>query len=715
MQYLAHKSDDGREQDLLDHLLGTANLSALFAKAFDMETLGYNIGLYHDIGKFSSGFQNRILNDGPKVDHSSAGERELIKLLPLGSFCIAGHHAGLMNKGSQSSLDDGTLYSRLGKKLSGKLDYSAFKSEARLKIHSGDFNKQVQSFCDNNAFNCMLLTRMLFSCLVDADFLDTEAFMSNGSIVRGGFDSLDVLFQRYMQYIADFKPAKNALNAKRCEILDQCLDAAEGKEGIYTLTVPTGGGKTIASLGFALKHAVLHKKSRIIYVIPYTSIIEQTADVFRKIVGSENVLEHHMNVDYEKAEDLTEPNIERYKLATENWDAPIIVTTNVQFFESLFASKVSRCRKLHNVANSVIIFDEAQMLPNEFLKPCVKTVEALAASYKVSAVLCTATQPNLGPLFSNNTPIKEICSDVEALYEFFKRVSYTQEEYNDINELTKVLNGNKRVLCIVNSKKSAQNIFDKLEQDGRYHLSTFMCPNHRRKVLAEIRHSLQDEDKPCRVVATSLVEAGVDLDFPVVFRELSGLDSIIQAAGRCNREGKHDYKESMVHVFKILGEDIPCPSFIRLPIEVTKSTIGKHEDMASVEAIKSYFHELHMLKGEGLDVKNIVNRSDKSYPFKDIAHDFVLIGNSGRGVFIPYDEESQALLKQLKAGVRNRGIMRAVGQYVVNVFDNQFQRLAGQGALDILDENLCVLLDTERYDKEKGLIIDMDDGVGVFV
>lgn len=715
MQYLAHKSDDGREQSLIEHLVGTATLCYKFAAAFGLEDLARYIGLYHDIGKYSAGFQNRILNDGPKVDHSTAGAKESIKKFPLAAFCIAGHHAGLMNKGSQFSLEDGTLYSRLGKNLSGNLDYSAFKVEARLKMHCGDFNEQVQGFCDNNTFNCMLMTRMLFSCLVDADFLDTESFMSNKSVVRGGFDSLGSLYERYMQYVTKFKPADNPLNAKRCEILDQCLNVAEGKEGIYTLTVPTGGGKTIASLGFALKHAVLHKKSRIIYVIPYTSIIEQTADVFRKIVGSENVLEHHMNVDYEKSEDLTEPCIERYKLATENWDAPIIVTTNVQFFESLFASKVSRCRKLHNIANSVIIFDEAQMLPNEFLEPCVKTIEALAANYKVSAVLCTATQPNLGPLFSPFVPIKEICNDVEALYEFFKRVSYIQEEYNDIDELTQFLNDNKRVLCIVNSKKSAQNIFDRLKKNGRYHLSTFMCPNHRRKVLAEIRHSLQDEDKPCRVVATSLVEAGVDLDFPIVFRELAGLDSIIQAAGRCNREGKHDYRESMVHVFKILDEDIPCPGFIRLPIEVTQSTLVKYEDMASVEAIKSYFHELHMLKGEGLDVKNIVNRSDKTYPFKDIARDFVLIGNSGRGVFIAYDEESQALLQQLRAGVRNRGLLRAVGQYMVNVFDNQFQRLAGQGALDILDENLCVLIDTERYDKEKGLIIDMDDGVGVFV
>ena len=715
VEYLAHKSDDGREQILIEHLVGTAILSSKFATTFGLSDLAYNIGLYHDLGKYSPGFQNRILNDGPKVDHSSAGAKEIISKLPLGAFCIAGHHGGLMNKGSKFSLDDGTLYSRFQKKLAGKLDYSVFRKEARLLENIPEMHKKSMQFCDNDFFSYMLLTRMLFSGLVDADFLDTEKFMCNGSVLRGRFNTVSEIYQRYNAYIATFNSEKNAINNKRNEILEECLSAAEGQEAIYTLTVPTGGGKTISSLGFALKHAVLQKKSRIIYVIPYTSIIEQTADVFKDIVGSNNVLEHHMNVDYDKDEELTDEDKERYKLATENWDAPIIVTTNVQFFESLFANKVSRCRKLHNIANSVIIFDEAQMLPNDYLKPCVKAIEELVVKYKVTAVLCTATQPSLEALFSKKVSLKEICKDVNDLYEFFRRVSYQQEKYADIDELVCAINRHKRVLCIVNSKKTAQDIFDKLNEVGRYHLSTFMGPNHRRSVLEKIRGCLKDGNETCRVVATSLVEAGVDLDFPVVYREISGLDSIIQAAGRCNREGKNAYQESLVHVFEFERDNVSVPSFIRLPVEVTSSIRQKFTDIASLEAIKQYFQELHELRGEGLDAKDIISRSDASLPFKDIARDFVLIGNSGRSVFVPYDEKSKELLQQLKCGVRNRGLMRVVGQYVVTIYENQFQKLAGQGALELLDESLCVLNDMERYDREKGLIIDMDNGVGVFI
>lgn len=715
MQYLAHKSDDGQEQALIDHLVGTAKLSSAFASVFGLSDLAYNIGLYHDLGKYSNGFQNRILNDGPKVDHSSAGAKELIRQFPLGAFCIAGHHAGLMNKGSKFSLDDGTLYSRLQKSLTGKLDYSAFKNEVQLNINDSTMHTRTIEFCNNDLFSYMFLTRMLFSCLVDADFLDTEGFMTKGNIERGGFTPLSELYNRYLEYIATFKPAKNTMNAKRCEILDECLEAAVGKAGVYSLTVPTGGGKTIASLGFALKHAVLHNKSRIIYVIPYTSIIEQTADVFKGILGAENVLEHHMNVDYDKDEELAELAKERYKLATENWDAPIIVTTNVQFFESLFANKVSRCRKLHNIANSVIIFDEAQMLPSDFLKPCVKVIEELVLKYNTTAVLCTATQPSLETFFSSGVHLKEICKNVKGLYEFFRRVSYQQDNFDDIDELVCALNKAERVLCIVNSKRMAQNIFDKLHKNGRYHLSTFMCPNHRRKVLANIKDRLKEDDVPCRVVATSLVEAGVDLDFPVVYREIAGLDNIIQAAGRCNREGKRDYQDSLVHVFELQDNHVSTPKFIKLPIEVTNSIRQKYDDIASVEAIKGYFEELHELRGENLDAKNIIARSDASFPFKDIARDFVLISDTGRSVFIPYDEKSQQLLQQLKAGVRNRPLLRAVGQYVVNVYDNQFDKISGQGILYYIDDNVSILMDLEKYDQEKGLVVDIEDGVGIFI
>lgn len=506
------------------------------------------------------------------------------------------------------------------------------------------------------------------------------------------------------------------MNKKRTEIREECINAAHGQEGIYTLTVPTGGGKTIASLGFALEHAMQHKnKERIIYVIPYTSIIEQTADVFRSIVGSENVVEHHMNVDYDDAEfgDNKQKENERKKLATENWDAPIIVTTNVQFFESLYGNKTSRCRKLHNIANSIVIFDEAQMLPNDYLIPCMRAIRELVSNYHVTAVLCTATQPSLNKYFTEDVQLHEICSNVDDLYDFFRRVHYEKTDFEDTEALIAQLNIHKQVLCIVNSKKAAQKIFDGLNGDGCYHLSTFMYPQHRRKILAEVRERLKN-NLPCKLVATSLVEAGVDVDFPVVYREIAGLDSIIQAAGRCNRENKRPLEESIVYIFEIENDDTKIPSFIRLQREITQMVMRDFNDISSTVAIKKYFDQLHVNKGESLDMHNILGMSDKRMLFKDIASDFKIIGETGRGVFIPCDDASKKLLEQLRAGVRNRSLMRKAGQYIVNVYENQFLKLQGAGVIDVVDENINVLADMSIYDVHKGLIVNIDDGVGVF-
>ena len=716
MKYLGHKSDDGenREQSLLEHLAGTSALCEEFAAGFGMDYMGKLLGLYHDIGKYSRGFQKRIQEDGPKVDHSTAGAYELGKLgrdfLPL-AFCIAGHHSGLMNKGAKGDLDNGTLVARMHKTLKGDLDYSKFKNE--LPAISID-KKQLPPF--TNTYKEMLRTRMLFSCLVDADYLDTERFMQPKALVRGDFDDLGVLYERYNDYVGKWGEPVSKINKKRTEIRENCIAAAHGAEGLYSLTVPTGGGKTIASLGFALEHAMTHKnKQRIIYVIPYTSIIEQTANVFRDVVGSKNVVEHHMNVDYEDTEENLPENKkienEQKKLATENWDAPIIVTTNVQFFESLHAKKTSRCRKLHNIANSIVIFDEAQMLPNEFLLPCVQTIEELVKAYHVTAVLCTATQPSLDKFCHQNKP-KEICKDVAELYDFFRQVKYESITFADNEALINKLNEQAQALCIVNSKKTAQQIYDGLSGEGCYHLSTFMYPEHRKQVLAEVKERLKNK-LPCKLIATSLVEAGVDVDFPTVFRELAGLDSIIQAAGRCNRENKRSADESIVYVFELQASDTRIPSFVRQPREVAQMIIRDFADIASVEAIKTYFDQLHDYKGEGLDLRNIISRSS-DLPFSDIADDFKLIDDTGRSVFIPCNEESERVLIQLRTGVRNRSLLRKAGKYVVNVYENQFLKLQGVGIIEVLDENINILTDMAIYDEHKGLVVNVDDGIGIF-
>ena len=392
--------------------------------------------------------------------------------------------------------------------------------------------------------------------------------------------SLEELLQKLQSHVAPWlKEPKNELCAKRSDILRSCLQGGEREKGLYTLTVPTGGGKTVSSLAFALTHAVRHGMKRVVYVIPYTSIIEQNAKVFAEILGPENVLEHHSQTELadEKGDSET-PEARRRRLACENWDAPVIVTTAVQFFESLYAAKTSRCRKLHNLAGSVVIFDEAQTLPVPFLKPCVSAIGELVRHYGVTAVLCTATQPELGRLFNELAPelsIREIAPEPDELFEFFRRVSFQREGQLSNEELAARLTETEQALCIVNTRKRAREVFQLLPEEGRFHLSTLMTPQDRKRVLDAVRERLK-ERKPCRVVSTSLVEAGVDVDFPAVWREVAGLDSILQAAGRCNREGKRPAAESIVHIFHADGR---IPRMLKLNVAAAESVLADYEDV----------------------------------------------------------------------------------------------------------------------------------------
>ena len=387
MNYIAH-CDGEREQSILEHLQGTAEKAKDFAEVFEKGDWGYCCGMLHDIGKYSDKFQRRIRGEEIKVDHATAGARvcmELGGMYPFLEMCIAGHHAGLSDYGV--STDTGNSSTTLGRRKKKIEDFYAYKKEVKIpELKTSPVN--VEKTKDLN-FSLSMFTRMMYSCLVDADFLDTEEFMTEERSGRQQGQEIQVLLDKLEKYITEWlkNTETESVNGRRTEILKACLENGEREKGLFRLTVPTGGGKTVASLAFALRHAVKHHMKRIIYVIPYTSIIEQNAAVFRRILGDENVLENHCNIDYEEAEEL-----KPMQLASENWDKPVVVTTNVQFFESLFSNKSSKCRKLHNMANSVIIFDEAQMLPNDYLKPCLTAIEELVINYKVSAVLCTATQ-----------------------------------------------------------------------------------------------------------------------------------------------------------------------------------------------------------------------------------------------------------------------------------------------------------------------------------
>ena len=711
MKYIAH-IDGERIQTIKEHLEGTAKLSGEFAEKFGKQDWGYCCGMLHDIGKYSIDFQKRILGENNyRVDHSTAGARVCLEKGGKYSFleyCIAGHHAGLPNYGNNyDESTDSTLSGRRLKKLS---DYQAYQTEIEVPAINSmpiDLKRTV-----NPDFSLSVFMRMIYSCLVDADFLDTEAFMKEGKQGRNSGENIEILFKKLENYISGWLKNQDidTVNGRRTEILKNCLEMGKTEKGLFRLTVPTGGGKTVASLAFALRHALENKMDRIIYVIPYTSIIEQNAKVFRDILGEGNVLENHCNVDYESSEELLP-----MQLASENWDKPIVVTTNVQFFESLFANKSSKCRKLHNIANSVIIFDEAQMLPNDYLKPCVAMIEELINSYQVSAVLCTATQPALASFFHERISAKELCPRMEEQFEFFKRTVFENVGVLTENDLIQRLETEYHALCIVNTKKRAQRIYKQLEGDGVYHLSTSMYPKHRRRILREIRERLQ-KNKKCILISTSLVEAGVDLDFQSVYRELAGVDSMIQAAGRCNREGLRPEKESKVYIFQFEGKENVLGQ--RQQIDVAKSVIADNRDISDMESITQYFEMLYHIKGDSLDKKKILDEfQNKRYNFAKVGKEFKLIEQNTRTIFINYETEANETLCLLKERGFTRSGMRKASQYCITVYENEFNKLYGIGSIQPISEDIedfYELRDKEKYTEKIGLELELDDGAAVF-
>ena len=697
---LAHRTDDGREQTVLEHLEATAELCASFADRFGAKEQGRFIGLAHDIGKCSDEFQVRLAG-GKIVDHASAGALECAKAAPeavWAAACVAGHHGGLQDIGNPRTdlAGDPTLFGRLRSATEGKIPKYTIPLSLQAPPALNHFG--------NDLLTDSFLTRMLYSCLVDADYLDTERFM-DGKSAAAEYDSLPALLEKLEQKVSPWWDAKTELNRERCRILRACMDGGNRPKGLFTLTVPTGGGKTIASMAFALRHAIAYGMDRIIYVIPYTSIIEQNAAVFREIFGAENVVEHHSNAGFELSDQADEADYHRLR-AVENWDAPIIVTTAVQFFESMYASRSSKCRKLHNVANSVLIFDEAQMLPPAHLRPCVAAIAQMVSEFGASAVLCTATQPVLNDLFAQyarGLAPKELCPNSADQFSKFRRVSFQNAGELTVEKLSAQLSTQSQALCIVNSRASAQAIYRALPEEGRYHLSTLMYPAHRRTVLKEIRQRLTD-GLPCRVVSTSLIEAGVDVDFPAVWRELSGLDSILQAAGRCNREGKRAPGDSIVTVFS--GVSKP-PRLLEVNIAAAREVLRSREHWDDPDAVRQYFSVFRTLAGDRLDQHQVIRHMEEGVagcmlPFRTVSREFHLIDSSTKTVYIPLGDGA-ALLKQLQAGHYSRALYRKLNQYAVILYEPAYQALQSAGALEPIDEDSAVLRLLDQYDRETGL------------
>ncbi|MDO8774208.1 MAG: CRISPR-associated endonuclease Cas3'' [Burkholderiaceae bacterium] len=716
---------------LADHLRAVAGMAAGFSQTFDAATVtqrwAYLAGLWHDLGKYRPGFQRYLVQSnnpdahiegkvgGREKTHSAAGALWALQQLgePHGrvlAYLIAGHHAGLddWNGGL-----DARLHSADSKT---EFDEAYAAAPPQTILSHLDFAPNLKQIPGGSP-GFALWVRILFSCLVDADFLDTEAHFDAGKPARReGFPTLDQMLAAFDDHMVAkaASASATALNTLRADILRQCRDKAGLPSGFFSLTVPTGGGKTLSSLAFALQHAQAHGKSRVIYAIPYTSIIEQTADVFREVfkaLGDEVLIEHHSQAD--AADNL---ETARSRLACENWDAPLIVTTNVQLFESLFAAKTSRCRKLHNLVGSVIVLDEAQQLPPEFLQPILDVLNLLVKHYGVTVVLCTATQPALNTTdyfdASSNLRgldnVREIIDDPDALFDALKRVDVAlPKDWNTPTSWADVaaqLAAEDCVLAIVGTRKAARELQRLLPPDT-LHLSALMCGAHRKTVIDQIKARLKAKRdgrdlQPLRVVSTQLVEAGVDIDFPVVYRALAGLDSLAQAAGRCNREGRLDGKGRVV-VF--VPPEPPPMGHLRKGAQACISTLhGQHADPLARALFATYFRQFYStvdLDSKGIVAKLKVEPKTLGVQFRSAAEAFRLIDDQDSAtVVVRYAEhrdEIEKLLGMLAAEGPARWLMRKLQRYTVSIHKRVADRMLEQGSLTLPMPGLYVQQDVD--------------------
>lgn len=734
LRYFAHTLPPPRSiadwEPLEKHLDGVSRKAAEFAGAFGAAEWGSVVGRWHDLGKYSERFQQYLISsadpdageyDGSpsRVDHSTFGARHAVAVVgghrgQLLAFCIAGHHVGLPNAVPTDAGDERTT---LRYKLS-EADYQIHPVD--LPLHEMTPPKLALPFKPagpSMGFQVAFFARMLFSALIDADRLCTEAFCDPRRSVercqeKPSLTDLLVALDGYLQHkqsTADQTP----VNHVRARVLSDCIAAAALAPGFFSLNVPTGGGKTFSSLAFALRHALAHSLRRVVIAVPFTTIIEQTADEYRKALGplaDRGLIEHHTNINPTR-------DTRQNKLATENWDAPLIVTTNVQLYESLFAAATTPCRKLHRVARSVIVLDEAQTIPVELLHPTLLALRELVDHYGCTVVLCTATQPALErregfPIGIDEGAVRAIVPNTPEIFNALKRVRITRLGKLTDEDLADRLARESVVLCVVSTRLHASRLYDALvkrrAKEGSFHLSTLMCAEHRREALARIRQRLNN-GQPCRLVSTQLVEAGVDVDFPAVYRAPAGFDSIAQAAGRCNREGR--LQTGRVYLFDT--ETQPPAGLLRHAAQTGRELAERFDDPLAPDAVEAYFRLFYWSQQHQWDHEVVAQFDDDlrdrelRLQFREAATRYRIIREEQEPILVPYDEAARTIRGGLLRGEpADFKLLRAAQRYIVGVWPNLLDQLNKRTLVIPHESGLWLLANEKAYTPEKGLSLE---------
>ncbi len=679
MDYYAHSENDkGKKHPLSEHLRQTAKLTERFACRKRYKHIFRITGLLHDLGKYQHSFQNYLINGGRRgsVPHASWGSAYAkIHRLIESSFAIDGHHKGLPDRAVWKS--DAAPY------IHG--DVAEFENVVETFFQDTQINEESINSSPKMEFDELLqhefFIRYLFSSLTDSDWLSTEKHFDNvNSSFRGcSFLPIEAMIIKLENELSG-KSKNGPINRLRNKARMEAMGKAGMPSAFYSLSLPTGLGKTLTSLSWALEHAKQNALNRIIIVLPYINIIDQTAQILKDLFGDELVLEHHSSYNETNEDDEKLSEIQKRKrLACENWDYPIIVTTTVQFFESIFSNKPSKCRKIHNIAEAVVIFDEVQTLPKNIILPTLQMLKDLQVVMKTSFLFCTATQPAFGKRenFSGIDHIQPLIENSAELYNATKRVEYhllNDLEPIDCTSLSQhVAQHNDSTLVIFNTKKAALELYDCIQNVGTwetiYHLSTSMCPAHRKKVIADIKEDLIAE-KRILVISTQLIEAGVDFDFPLLFRAMAPLEGIIQAAGRCNREGDLGQGNGHVYLFNL--------EYGGMPDKTYGACAGFAEELIKTDINQLYRHDVfEQYYANVVDLyvdpdKYAINRQRKNFNFKVVAESYRIIEKATQGLFIyDYSEESRQLFHDIQyKEFLSKNDFRKMQVFTVQVYNN---------------------------------------------